>query len=137
MMYTLKDLILKIKDIASKIPNVNSFYQGDVYQLNENADVKYSACVVSQGQHVVNMDDFTVNYNLIIFIIDRQTSDADNVLDVQSHSIDVLNTIATELNKICIIEDYTIDTFKERFSSLCAGAFMRIGIELPMNDLCE
>lgn len=133
-MNSLKDIILKIKDLSLSFPDINSFYEGDVYQLNENPKVQYSTIVVTQGQHNVDIENQTITYNLIVFFVDRQTSDGDNILDVQSHGVDVLNSIALNLIDDCIVNNFTIDTFKERFSSLCAGAFMRIGITLPIND---
>lgn len=133
-MKSLKDIILKIKELALSFPDIHSFYNGDVYQLNENADVKYSTCVVSQQQHEVDVENQTITFNLIVFIIDRQTSDGDNILDVQSHAIDILNNIALELSSMAVVNDYNINTFRERFSSLCAGAFMNIGIEIGIDD---
>lgn len=135
---SLKDIILKIKDLALKFPDIHSVFHGDVYQLNEMPNVNYGACIISQGQHNVNVDENKIIYNFIIFIVDRQTSDMSNVLDIQSHSVDLLNGIAGALNgeDDLIIYDYSIECFSERFSSLCSGAFMRIGVEVPIND-CE
>lgn len=132
---SLRDIIQLIKDAALYYPNVNSVYEGDIYELNTDQSVDYGSVVITQGVHSVNTLDEEITYNLYIFYVDRQTSNGDNITMVQSHGINIVNAILTRLGEMMNIEDYTIHTFKERFGSLCAGAYAEVGITVAL-DTC-
>lgn len=134
---TLRDIINIIKQSALRLPNIHSFYEGDIYKLNTEMDVEYSSVVVTQGQHRVSIEEQEMIYDLYIFFVDRQTDGGENAIDVQSHGIQVLNSIMEDLDRSdLVVGDYTIDVFKERFASLCAGAYAHIQITAPV-DVCD
>lgn len=132
---SLRDIIKLIKDAALHYPNVNSVYEGDIYELNTDQSVDYASVVITQGEHQVNTLDEEITYNFYIFYVDRQTSNGDNITMVQSHGINIVSAILTRLGEVANVENYTIHTFKERFGSLCAGAYAEAGITVHL-DTC-
>ena len=134
---SLRDIFKIIEDTATQFPDIHSFYEGNIYELNEGQSVDYSSVVVTQDQHVVDMIEQKITYNLYIFYVDRENNDGSNVDDIQSGGITRLNTIINTLaDSGFIITNYTIDTFRERFSSLCAGAYAHVGMTTAL-DICD
>lgn len=126
---TLKEIVNSIVSIAKAQPNVNSTFVGDIYELNHYNDVDYSAFVVTQQQHNINNEEGYIAYNFNLFYVDRLTADESNRLDVQSTAISFLNAVIADLEMLgLIINDYTINTFNEKFNDVCAGAYATLAI---------
>lgn len=134
----LKELINSIVGIAKAQPNVNSTYEGDIYELNHYQDVDYCVFVVTQQEHQFNNNENLATFNFNFFFVDRLTANEDNVIDVQSTAVSFLETLVADIEKLgVIIENYNIHTFKERFNDICAGAYMTIGITTYIDDCGE
>lgn len=131
-------LIETIKKLCKSFPNVNGVYVGDVYELNKLQSVEYAAMVITEQAHLVNQDEGYAMYQVNVFYIDREVEDKGNVLDVHSHGISLLNRLVEELEEIgCIVQNnYRINTFEERFTSVCAGAYGTFDIRIPFEE-CE
>lgn len=127
---TLYTLTEKIKGFALKQPNMRWAVCGDVYQLNQENDIKYPAFVISQEQHNGDNVNETFTFNLILFVVDRETSDKSNKIQVQSYGVEVLKRMVKLLEEDgAIIDQYQIQTFEEKFNDVCAGAYMTIAIK--------
>lgn len=134
----LKELINSIVGIAKAQPNVNSTFEGDIYELNHYQDVDYCAFVLTQQEHQFSNNDNLATFNFNFFFVDRLTANEDNVIDVQSTAVSFLETLVADIEKLgVIIEKYNIHTFKERFNDICAGAYMTIGIKTYIDDCGE
>ena len=133
---TLFNLVNTITDIAKAQPNMGSVFVGDVYELNHRQDVQYPAFVLTQQQHRKNPNTEITTYNLNLFVVDRLTDDKENRLDVQSHSIKNLENIVGGLYDlpVTIINDFTINTFEERFNDVCAGAYISLNCQIQESD---
>lgn len=136
----LKKLIYSIIKIASMQPHIQTIYLNDVLNLNNHPDIGYSALCIAQEQHqAVSPEDNFVTFNLILYYIDRLTIKKDNDLDAQSEAIDVLHNILKILvdEEDCIINSVSYTTFNQRFKDECTGAFARVSIKWPVNNVCS
>lgn len=134
-----KELVKLIENISLHIPNINSFYIGDVYEINSDPTVKYSTVVMTNQESTFSTTDERYTYNFVLFYIDRLTDDEKNRLDIQSHAIDALSNIIEILGNSynCIIDNYRFEVFQERFADLCSGAFARVSIVVDEMDCVE
>ena len=134
-----KELVKLIENISLHIPNINSFYIGDVYEINSDPTVKYSTVVLTNQESTFSITDERYTYNFVLFYIDRLLDDEKNRLDIQSHAIDALSNIIEILGNSynCIIDNYRFEVFQERFADLCSGAFARVSVVVDEVDCIE
>ena len=133
---SLYNVINTLLTIGKKQPNILYAGEGDIYEaLNAYQDIKYPVFFITQKQHVQNGD--FIQYGLNLFIVDRETDDRSNKLQVQSNAMDVLSNILRAAEQYFEINSAVYHTFEERFDSLCAGAFVEIQIEDTQETDCE
>ena len=133
---TLYKLVQDICNLGKAQPNVNFVTQGDIYQLNHNQDVDYPAFVVTQGTHT-GSDYDEEQFTLTLFAVDRLVSDKSNEIDVQSWANSVLLSVIKNISDFYIgtvQSGFKIQTFTEKFDSLCAGAYVTLAINVDIND---
>lgn len=133
---TLYKLVQDICNLGKAQPNVNFVTQGDIYQLNHNQDVDYPAFVVTQGTHT-GTDYDEEQFTLTLFAVDRLVSDKSNEIDVQSWANSVLLSVIKNIGDFFIgtvQSGFKIQTFTEKFDSLCAGAYVTLSIKVDIND---
>ena len=132
---TLKEIFNSINEIAAKQPLVNTVIKsGDIYDINEKADVEFSVFCAVQQAHTLSPEDNIMNYQFILYHVDRLTSDGSNKIDVQSTAIQVLTniikTFADEYGDIAELSDtVTYEVFTDSFKQLCAGAYATLTIQ--------
>lgn len=139
---TLYELIENIKNLGKSEPNVSFVTQGDIYELNHQQNIEYPAFVVTQGTHFGSAENGLENYGLTLFLVDRLTSDKSNELDVQSWADTGLKNIISRIEEhnLGVIQgQYTVQTFTEKFDSLCAGAYVSLNIQVQVLECncCE
>ena len=136
MAMKLKEIILTIKDFSLNYHNVNSFYDGDIYDnLNGTQQVDYTSVVVTQAPHNFYFQDEYMMLNFNVFYVDRLTSNGDNRLDIQSAACDFFYRLIEFMeDKAMIVQDYQITTFQEKFSDLCAGAYLTFSVRVDLNE---
>jgi len=136
-MYSLFEIKKLIEGIADKQPNVNTVVKsGDIYELNTSGDVKYGAFCLTQQVHTEEEGFRT--YNFYMFVVDRLLSNGLNKTAAQSNAIEVLSNIINTLranDDLEINSMITYQTFTQRFSSECAGAYCSVSITVPI-ELC-
>lgn len=133
---TLYKLVQDVCNLGKAQPNVNFVTQGDIYQLNHNQDVDYPAFVVTQGTHS-GSDYDEEQFTLTLFAVDRLVSDKSNEIDVQSWANSVLLSVIKNIGDFYIgtvQSGFKIQTFTEKFDSLCAGAYVTLAINVDIND---
>lgn len=131
----LKNLVYTIEKICKRQPNVRTFWEGDVYELNSMPSAEFGVMALTQQTHRANSE--YIDYGFTLFYIDRLTSDSTNKLDAQSHGIQVLKSVLTELEDLGIYSasEWEIHTFTERFSQSCSGAYVQLTLRLD-EDVC-
>ena len=136
---TLYELTKMIEKFAT-LEHVNSTFVGDIYDLNHLQCIKYPAFVVTQGTHTPSFNDETLGINYSLFFVDRLLEDKSNELEVQSWAIEAVNNLVNNIteNKLGYIDGTaSVNTFTERFDSLCAGAFANINLKIAINSCDE
>ena len=132
---TYKEIIKIIKNISLALPDVESFYTGDVYEINKDQSVKYGSVVLTNQEHSFDNVNDQFNYNFVLFYIDRLTDDEANRIDVQTAGINALTTIAKTIEDYgCIIDNVRYNVFKERFNDWCSGVYGTFSIQVDDND---
>lgn len=133
------NIIQKIKEFALAQPNVNSFGEGNIYDfLNANPKMDYSNIFLTQQVHY-EYDSFR-RYTFNIFYVDRLLRDYEqNRLEIQSVGIEVLSNLKRFLEDELEFEIESVEyhTFTEKFADECAGAYMTIRFDVPLEWLCE
>ncbi len=132
----LRAVVNKIEQAVRSVDyNMGSFFYGDIYNINHLQEVKYPAVIVTNSTHTSKSDYITYNFN--IFYVDRLTADKSNKLDVQSMATISLNNALQVLDDGYIVNDnWEIHTFEEKFNDVCAGAYINVGIQCPI-ELCS
>lgn len=135
---TLLNVIDTIKMFALKHPNINSAYEGNIYDImNANPQQKYASVVLTQQSHT--QDDMYDHYGFNIFYIDRLVDDLEeNRLQIQSTGKSMLSNIikafCEEFDAEC--ETINYQTFTERFADECAGVYCTITIDMVKDIYC-
>lgn len=136
---TLYTVIETIKMLALKHPNINSAYEGNIYDImNANPGQKYASVVLTQQQHT--QDDIYEHYNFNIFYVDRLVGNMeDNRLQIQSTGKNMLSNIIKAFCEEFDAECDTINfhTFTERFADECAGVYCTITIDMVKEINCD
>ena len=133
-----KEIVKIIKNISFALPDVQSFYIGDVYEVNADQSVKYSSIVLTNQEHTFDNINDRFRYNFILFYIDRLTDDEANRVDVHTAAVSALKTIVQRLEDYnVIINDFKFNLFRERFNDSCAGAYATLSVEVEDNDCNE
>ena len=135
---TLSDTIRLIEVTAAGQPPVKSIIRNDIFRLNSLPDAKYAAFGWTQGMHTANADSSFFTYNFTFFYIDRLTASLSNEIEVQSVGIQVLDNILRLLDEqgAVPVGEWQYTTFNQRFLDECAGVFVSVGLEIPVNGLC-
>lgn len=135
---TLYAIIDKLKMLALKHPNVNSAYEGNIYDImNANPQQKYASVVLTQQSHT--QDDTYDHYGFNLFYVDRLVDDLDtNRVQIQSTGKSMLSNIikafCEEFDAECDSINY--QTFTERFADECAGVYCTITIDMVKDIYC-
>ena len=135
---TLATIIETLKMIALKHPNVNSAYEGNIYEiLNAKPDNKYASVVITQQSHTT--DEVYDHYGFVIFYVDRLVDDMeDNRVQIQSCGKSMLGNIITffceEFDAEC--ENISFQPFTQRFVDETAGIYSTITIDVPKDVIC-
>ena len=135
---TLYAIIDKLKMLALKHPNVNSAYEGNIYDImNANPQQKYASVILTQQSHT--QDDTYDHYGFNLFYVDRLVDDMDsNRVQIQSTGKSMLSNIikafCEEFDAEC--ETINYQTFTERFADECAGVYCTITIDMVKDIYC-
>ena len=135
---TLAKIIDTLKMIALKHPNVNSAYEGNIYDiLNAKPDNRYASVVITQQSHTT--DEIYDHYGFVIFYVDRLVDDLEeNRVQIQSIGKSMLGNIITafcnEFEAEC--ENISYQTFTQRFADETAGVYCTITIDTVKDVYC-
>lgn len=134
---TLAQLINIIEGVAMRQPSINMIVQNDVYRINSAPSLRYGVFAWTQGQHsgVVNG---MVTYQFTLFYVDRLTEDQSNQIEIQSVGCEVLGNILKTLDDYDVdVQNYTLQTFNQKFTDECAGVFCNVSLSVLPTTLCS
>lgn len=131
----LNQLYSHIKNIAELKVGVNSVFLEDPYSAWNTHEVKYgSLCVYIETGNVV---DNIITYNVNIYWSDRITENGDNIFQIQSEGINIINDIVLDLENstdIVGIGYNSFTVFKQKFVDFLAGVYTTIQISTPKDN---
>lgn len=127
---TLLELINRICEIAIAQPEVSTIVENDVFRLNEMADVKYGVFAYTQGEHTTSAERDSITYNFTFFFVGLLADDRENMNELQSKAIEVLDNILYTLydEGDITIGSYAFQPFNRRFMDDCAGCWVDVAI---------
>lgn len=133
----LKKIIYYLVQAAKAQPNLNTVMLHDIYRLNHLPDIKYGAFVIEteQGIHTVPPESL-FRFTFTLYYVDRLTINKKNMLDAQSTGIDVLHNILVSLPEEVDLISSTYRVFDQRFKDDCAGAYVNVTLDVPVNYNC-
>ncbi len=132
---TLAETIRAIEAAAILQPSVNMIVRNDIFRLNSIPNAKYGVFGWTQGQHQIGEDSQIFNFTF--FYIDRLTADKANEVEVQSVGIQTIGNILRMLEEAGIpYQEWTAQTFNQRFLDECAGVFTNVRLEVPTATIC-
>lgn len=134
---TLAKIIDTLKMISLKHPNVNSAYEGNIYDILNAPDNRYASVVITQQSHTT--DEIYDHYGFVIFYVDRLIDDMEeNRVQIQSIGKSMLGNIITafcnEFEAEC--ENISYQPFTQRFADETAGVYCTITIDTVKDVYC-
>lgn len=133
---TLLQFIKILEGVAAKQPAVKMIVQDSVFRLNDNPADKYGAFVWTQGQHSEGLDSDFRTFRFSLFYVDRLLNDKSNQAEVQSTGVEVLSNVIRTLAEEFGVNEWSIDTFTQRFTDECAGAWATVSFLVPIGGNC-
>ena len=129
---TVKQIVLANKD-------VNTFNDGDVYEIMNSGQHTYPATVLTINNITTNEQTHYQTINCVLFYIDRLTDDYSNKTMIMSQGFNVLKQIK---DKIVESLPWTFETanytpYTEKFGDLCAGVYLECTIVLEDDVICS
>ena len=121
----LDELIKNIKDTSLRHYLVNEFGDGDVYEYLNSGEHKYPLVFLTITG--ISDNDTTRDVNCALFYVDRLTSDQSNKKQVQAVAVNTLGDIIYDFETTSA--NYT--PFTEKFTDLCAGAYVECTLNIP------
>lgn len=135
---TLAKLIDTLKMLALKHPNINSAYEGNIYDiLNANPENKYASVILTQQSHTT--DTTYDHYGFVIFYVDRLVDDLEeNRIQIQSIGKSMLSNIITAFcdNFDAECNNISFQPFTQRFADMTAGVYCTITIDIVKDAFC-
>ena len=128
-------IIKTIIDTSIKSIFVNEANEGDVYEILNSKQHRYPAVVVTP-ETVNSSGTDTETLNAVLFYVDRLTDTQENKLSIQSQGMSVLKQIIDKCSDTFTVENYTFTPFTEKFTDECAGVFVNINVNYPVDFIC-
>lgn len=133
---TLIEFIRVLEGVAAEQPSVNMIVRDNVLRVNDNPNDRYGAFVWTQGQHTDSAVTDSRLLRFTLFYVDRLTADEGNRAEVQSVGMDTLGNIIRTLADEFDVAEWSVDTFAQRFTDQCAGAFATVAFRVPVGMTC-
>lgn len=135
---TLLQLIRAMELVALKQPAVKNVVENDVFRLNALPNAKYGVFAWTQGTHSGDADSSLRTFSFTLFYVDRLRTDEKNQVEVQSVGIETLSNVLKQLEEAYDVEigEYSLTTFNQRFTDVCAGAFASVRLQVPVESNC-
>ncbi len=135
---TLVEVIDALNYISLQQPAVNQYIKsGNIYDLNEDRNARFGVFCCTQQTHSYDYNTGLNTFQFVLYYVDRQKSNADNAIQIQSTGIEVLKNVLRTFSKTYDVDLDTSDfvVFTESFAELCSGAFTTVNIQ-TYDDNC-
>lgn len=131
----LNELYEKIKYIGQLKVGVNSVFTEEPYSCWNTQNIKYGSLsiYIETGSVIENI----ITYNVNLYWGDRITETGDNIFQIQSEAINIINDIVLDLEQfedIVGIGYNSFTVFKQKFVDFLAGAYTTIQVSVPKEN---
>ena len=135
----LYQFISTVKQIALAHKDVNTFNEGDVYEIMNSGQHTYPATVLTINNITTNEQSHYQTINCVLFYIDRLTDDNSNKTMIMSQGFNVLKQIKDKAVESIpwSFETANYTPYTEKFGDLCAGVYLECTIELEDDVICS
>lgn len=136
---TLAEVIKEIESVAKEQPSVNMIVRNDVFRINAAPELKYGVFAWLQREHRYSAETDSYLFSFTFFYVDRLTEDGSNEVEIQSTGITTLTNMikALESRGVDIYDDYTFQSFNQRFMDVCAGVFSNVTFIVSADNTCD
>lgn len=122
---------------AKKLYNVNTVFHSDIYQLNNEPDVKYGVICIEPDEITETEDFWQYRFRLTyVDILKAEGPIQSNLLEIQSNGLECLSVLLRGLPEDYEILSKSYRTFNMRFNDDCAGAYCWCTIQVPKGVTC-
>lgn len=146
MIENYSQLANRILDYAIKQENIHQCGEGDIYEINNDPNVKFPIFWMSSTQPVQELDNYWV-YNLTFYYVDRLLIDSPreystNSINISSAGISILSNIIRKIKqdddiyKIDSAISYSTFNDTQVFADHCAGVFCNVSLTVPKYTNC-
>lgn len=146
MIENYSQLANSILEYAFTQENIQMAGEGDIYELNNDPNVKWPVFWLSSTQPVQELQNYWV-YNLTFYYVDRLNIDSPqeystNSINITSAGITILSNIIrrckhnVDIYKIDDIVNYNTFNDTQVFADHCAGVFCNVSITVPKINNC-
>lgn len=129
---TLNQLVATFKIIAERHAQINSFFQGDAWDITSETVQNYPLLAVTILP--ANFEYITIQYNFRVYVLDLVDQNRKNELEVQSDTIRILWDVRQWLETVFdldVVTSGTANPVAESLDDYVAGWYLDIGIITP------
>lgn len=127
--------VMTILDIASKQKFVEDVHYGDAIDWLNSGDHRYFSFALVEQPNNQFGDQFNT-FNFVLYLVDRLEEDNSNLLQVHSTAKSIGEKILKSLPYDYTITSQSFTPFKYKFADLCAGVFINLSIQVPVESVC-
>src|ERR1700722_1009791 len=131
---SLNSLVAIFQNLADNHSQINSFFYGDVWDIQQSTTTNYPLFAVTLLDN--DLGENTITYKFRFYVMDLIQNDNSNETEVKSNSIILLNGVFHLLRDYYDLEPehkIKIQPFVEKFSDRVGGAYAEISILVPTN----
>ena len=120
-----------VGNIATALPDVQSYYNQSVYECWNNQEVKYGSFVFAIKN--VRPQREVTRFDCVVYYGDRLLEDRSNCSGIQSDAINIIqavvNSIENSSDNVDIQQPVQCVLFEQKFADELAGAYANLVIE--------
>jgi len=143
---TYNNIIDILKDVATRHQQVNTFFLGKDYDLENDGDIQYPLLQVyptlARMPRNSNGEYKTIEINLACKVVDLEQQSQNNERDVHSDTLQIAQDIINELNQhpyynssnVSILNDIQLENLEEFEDDMSAGWSFELSLQLVNNN---
>lgn len=127
-------LVEALTEVAKNLYNVNTVFHSDIYQLNNEPDVKYGVICIEPDE-ITETEDFW-QYRFRLTYVDILDTERSNLLEIQSTGLENLSVLLRSVPENYETLSKSYRTFNMRFNDECAGVYCWCTFQVPKTNIC-
>lgn len=134
MAQTLNQILKQLSNVADAHANINSFFEGEMYDFASSGLVRYPAMAVVKNPFIYDSNNLTYSFN--IYIMDLVHKDASNRTEVLNDTLQICMDVLALLDRNFdvvgqINTKVTFNDFIDSFDQEVSGYWFELKIKVP------